>query len=79
MRIKTIMSSNKDICEKLNQLHIKNRVDFILNDYKPHYIKKIIATINKRDNILDYKIDNEKIIISKIPTAARGPAMCSVK
>lgn len=62
-RKRNITTNSKEIYKKLNMLHFSNEV--VIKNVKPIQITKIINSINKNKNILDYEIINGKYIIIK--------------
>ena len=63
MKKRNIITNNKEIYEKFNMLNFSKEV--LLKNVKPPQIKKILKTINKNDNVLDFEIIGEYILIKK--------------
>lgn len=63
MKKKVIMTRNREVYEKLNMLNISPEV--LLESSKPHYIDKIMKTVNKENKVLDYEIVGRYIVLKK--------------
>jgi hypothetical protein len=64
MKRRNIITNNKEIYEKFNQLSFSSEV--ILNNVKLLQVEKILNNINRYERVLDMEEFKDRIIIKKL-------------
>lgn len=63
-RKRTIITNNKEIYKKLNELHFTSHI--VLEDAKRMQVKRIVNNINKNNKVLLIDIKEGYIVIKKL-------------
>ena len=63
MKTHIIKSTNKEVCDKLNKLHIVPIVE--INKENMTSLKRIVGNINRRGKVLSYDINDNTIEVKK--------------
>jgi len=64
MRKQKIITRNREIYEKFNQLHFSKEI--VLKDVKKLQVDKIVNNINKTNKVLDCETVGNYIVIKKV-------------
>ena len=64
MKKTIIITDNKELCDKLNNLKMFNQV--VIHNVKPWSITKIMKSINKEKKCLDVERVGDKYILTKV-------------
>lgn len=64
MKKRIVITSNREMYEKLNMLNFSSEV--IIKNVKPIQVTKILGNINKKDNILHVEKIGNYFLIKKI-------------
>ncbi len=67
MKNKFLRTGDRMICDKLNSLHIKNKIEVLIdNKYQKVSLTKMLNNINSSGRILDFKFEKNKVLIQKV-------------
>ena len=70
-RRKNIITTNREIYEKFNMLHLSPEV--ILKQVKPGQVQRILRNINKHGNVLDMEIVGDYVVVKR-----KNPFNCNI-